>query len=130
VVTARVRRFLGHDGAVIEDVDALDRAIGLAWRAHQGQRFKLKALIAIARSILVIVWHLLADPHGATPTSDATSSTTDYAPIGAPKTTSTNSRPSATKSPSNRPPHELPAQPSGHFPIRKRSILATTLVLS
>ena len=36
--------------------------LGERYRRLARRRGKLKALVAIARSILVIVWHLLADP--------------------------------------------------------------------
>src|SRR5579862_7555012 len=39
-----------------------DTFLGERYRRIVRRRGKLKALVAIARSILVIVWHLLADP--------------------------------------------------------------------
>ncbi|MFJ2033525.1 hypothetical protein [Streptosporangium sp. NPDC087985] len=39
-----------------------DTFLGERYRRIVKRRGKLKALIAVARSILVIVWHLLADP--------------------------------------------------------------------
>src|SRR5450631_957597 len=39
-----------------------DTFLGERYRRLARRRGKLKALVAIARSILVIVWHLLADP--------------------------------------------------------------------
>ena len=39
-----------------------DTFLGERYRRLVRRRGKLKALVAIARSILVIVWHLLADP--------------------------------------------------------------------
>ena len=39
-----------------------DTFLGERYRRLVKRRGKLKALVAIARSILVIVWHLLADP--------------------------------------------------------------------
>jgi hypothetical protein len=36
--------------------------LGERYRRLVKRRGKLKALVAVARSILVIVWHLLADP--------------------------------------------------------------------
>jgi transposase len=39
-----------------------DTFLGERYRRLVKRRSKLKALVAIARSILVIVWHLLADP--------------------------------------------------------------------
>jgi len=40
-----------------------DTFLGERYRRVVKRRGKLKALVAVARSILVIVWHLLADPH-------------------------------------------------------------------
>jgi transposase len=39
-----------------------DSFLGERYRRLVRRRGKLKALVAVARSILVIVWHLLADP--------------------------------------------------------------------
>jgi transposase len=39
-----------------------DTFLGERYRRIVKRRGKLKALVAVARSILVIVWHLLADP--------------------------------------------------------------------
>ena len=39
-----------------------DTFLGQRYRRIVKRRGKLKALVAVARSILVIVWHLLADP--------------------------------------------------------------------
>ncbi len=39
-----------------------DTFLGERYRRIVKHRGKLKALVAVARSILVIVWHLLADP--------------------------------------------------------------------
>ena len=36
--------------------------LGARYRRLVKRRGKLKALVAVARSILVIIWHLLADP--------------------------------------------------------------------
>ena len=43
-------------------VVAEGRRGGVGHLLHVKRRGKLKALVAVARSILVIVWHLLADP--------------------------------------------------------------------
>ena len=39
-----------------------DTFLGERYRRIVKRRGKLKALVAVARSILVVVWHLLADP--------------------------------------------------------------------
>ena len=49
-----------------------DTFLGQRYRRIVKRRGKLKALVAVARSILVIVWHLLADPKPASATSDPT----------------------------------------------------------
>ena len=41
-----------------------DTFLGARYRRLVKRRGKLKALVAVARSILTIVWHLLADPTG------------------------------------------------------------------
>jgi transposase len=81
-----------------------DTFLGERYRRLVKRRGKLKALVAVARSILVIAWHLLADR------------TTRYQDLGAgyyasridktarPATTSASSKRSATPSPSPRPP--------------------------
>jgi transposase len=43
-------------------VAACARGLGERYRRIVKRRDKLKALVAVARTILVIVWHLLADP--------------------------------------------------------------------
>jgi len=39
-----------------------DTFLGERYRRLAKRRGKLKALVAVARSILIIIWHLLADP--------------------------------------------------------------------
>jgi hypothetical protein len=39
-----------------------DTFLGERYRRLVRRRNKLKAMVAVARSILVIIWHLLADP--------------------------------------------------------------------
>jgi transposase len=60
---------------------------------------KLKALVAVARSILVIVWHLLADPTPASTTWAPTTTPAASTPTARPAPTSASSRPWATPSP-------------------------------
>jgi transposase len=61
------------------------------------RRGKGKALVAVARSILVIVWHLLADPpHGST--TLARTSPTAPTPIARPATTSASCKRSGSPS--------------------------------
>ena len=49
-----------------------DTFLGERYRRLVKRRGKLKALVAVARSILVIVWHLLATPPPASTTSAPT----------------------------------------------------------
>jgi hypothetical protein len=67
------------------------RPVGLARRSKT-------AIAAVARSSLVIIWHLLSDPMAATPTSAAISSTPRSTPNAVSTPTSTSSRPLDTKS--------------------------------
>ena len=93
-----------------------DTFLGERYRRLVKRSGKLKALVAVDRSILVIVWHLLADPTAASTTSAPTSTTDASTSSAAPATSSASSRRSATGSPSARPP-EHPT-PSGLRPER------------
>ena len=79
-----------------------DTFLGERYRRLARRIGKLKALVAVARSILVIIWHLLSDP----PPSSANSAppTTPAAPTPSAKhaATSASSKPSATPLPSPR----------------------------
>ena len=52
----------GALGQAAAAVTRTDTFLGQRYRRIVKRRGKLKALVAVARSILVIVWHLLADP--------------------------------------------------------------------
>src|ERR671911_336271 len=54
-----LRGVLGEAAAAAAKTDTF---LGERYRRLVKRRGKLKALVAVARSILVIVWHLLADP--------------------------------------------------------------------
>ena len=54
-----LKRVLGEAAAAAARTDTF---LGERYRRLAKRRGKLKALVAVARSILVIVWHLLADP--------------------------------------------------------------------
>jgi transposase len=54
-----LKRVLGEAAAAAAHTDTF---LGERYRRLVKRRGKLKALVAVARSILVIVWHLLADP--------------------------------------------------------------------
>ena len=54
-----LKSVLGEAAAAAAKTDTF---LGERYRRLAKRRGKLKALVAVARSILVIVWHLLADP--------------------------------------------------------------------
>ncbi len=54
-----IKGILGEAAAAAGKTDTF---LGERYRRLARRRGKLKALVAIARSILVIIWHLLADP--------------------------------------------------------------------
>jgi transposase len=54
-----LKRFLGEAAVSAAKTDTF---VGERYRRLAKRRGKLKAVVAIARSILVIVWHLLSDP--------------------------------------------------------------------
>lgn len=54
-----LKRVLGEAAAAAARTDTF---LGERYRRLVKRRGKLKALVAVARSILVIIWHLLADP--------------------------------------------------------------------
>ena len=93
-----------------------DTFLGERYRRLARRRGKLKALVAIARSILVIVWHLLADRGRPLPRPRRRLLRQPHRHRTArPATTSASSKPSATPSPSHPPPdqplHTHPAPP-------------------
>jgi hypothetical protein len=88
-----------------------DTFLGERYRRIARRRGTKRAIVAVGRSILVIVWHLLADPPPASATW-APASMTPASTLSAPSaTTSASSKRSATRSPSSPPPdrnHRLP----------------------
>jgi hypothetical protein len=78
--------------------------LGERYRRIARRRGAKRAIVAVGRSILIIVWHLLSDPPSATRTSALASTTPGSTPSAASATTSANSKRSATRSPSNPPP--------------------------
>lgn len=88
-----------------------DTFLGERYRRPVRRSGKLKALVAIARSILVIVWHLLADPAPAVTTSAP--ATTSAAPTRTRKHVTTSRQLEASASPS-----PSPRQPDPHSPAR------------
>ena len=90
-----------------------DTFLGERYRRIVKRRGKLKALVAIARSILVIIWHLLAGPaaryHDLGAGYYASRTDKDKKPA----TTSASSKPSGSPSPSPPPPdHQLHTHPA------------------
>jgi transposase len=73
--------------------------LGERYRRQVKRRGKLKALVAVARSILVIIWHLLANPAARFRDLGPDYHTTASPPNDACVTTSPNSPPWATGSP-------------------------------
>ena len=79
--------------------------LGERYRRIARRRGQKKAVVAVGRSILVIVWHLLTDDQARFEDLGPGFSTTAAQVRTEPSaTTSANSKPSATKSPSNPPP--------------------------
>jgi len=86
-----------------------DTFLGERYRRIARRQGKKKAIVAVGRSILVIIWHLLSDPDARFTTSARTSTTPASARNPRSATTSANSKPSVTRLPSNPPPDQLPA---------------------
>jgi transposase len=95
-----------------------DTFLGERYRRLAKRRGTKKAIVAVGRSILIIVWHLLADPTCAT-TTWAPASTTPGPTLSVPSaTTSASSKPSATRSPWNPPPSRHPSTHLDPAPLR------------
>ena len=113
----------GHGDRFLAKVPG-EAAVGVAkthtflderYRRIARRRGKKKAIVAVGRSILVITWHLLSDPevgcHDLGPTTTKPGSTHNIRSA----TTSANSKPSATRSPSS----PLPDPPNNfHSPLQ------------
>jgi transposase len=82
--------------------------LGERYRRIARRRGKKKAIVAVGRSILIIVWHLLPTPRPASMTSGRTSTTNAWAPSVPSSTTSATYKHSATRSPSNPQPDPIP----------------------
>ena len=100
-----------------------DTFLGERYRRIARRRGKKKAIVAVGRSILVIIWHLLSDPTATFPTSAPTTTTTASAPDRAIRNHIRQLKPSATKSPSNPPPEPTSVTPTTppltiHFRVR------------
>jgi hypothetical protein len=88
---------------------------GERYRRIARRRGAARAQVAVARTLLVIIWHLLANPQARY--QDLGPATTSPRPTrpGKPAPTSASSKPSATPSPSP-PPKPAPSSPAGHQP--------------
>ena len=60
--TGKGNPYLGHPGEAAAATAKTDTFLSERYRRLVKRIGKLEALIAVARSILVIIWHLLADP--------------------------------------------------------------------
>lgn len=89
-----------------------------------GERYRrlggIRAQCATARSILVIIWHLLNNPPPVTATSDPTGTRERPAASARPAATSASWKPSATPSASPRTPQPRPAPDDHHHPAPAR----------
>ena len=97
-----------------------DTFLGERYRRIVKRRGKLKALVAVARSILVVIWHLLNDPAARFRDLGPDYHTRRINIERRMRTTSPNSPPWATGSPSNPPPNPNPQSgttyPAPHAP--------------
>jgi hypothetical protein len=94
-----------------------DTFLGERYRRIARRRGTKRAIVAVGRSILVIVWHLLADPdarfHDLGPGFYDTRIDTEHKSA----TTSASSKPSATPSPSSPPPDQGASNRSDPAPL-------------
>ncbi|GAA4203710.1 transposase [Microbispora amethystogenes] len=87
---------LGQAAAVAARTDTF---LGERFRRIVKRRGKLRALVAVARSLLVVIWHLLADPTATSTTWDRTTTSADWTPAERYAPTSGNWKPSGSTSP-------------------------------
>ncbi|MET9913948.1 IS110 family transposase [Streptomyces sp. NPDC006476] len=102
-------------GALGEAANAAARTdtfLGARYRRIVKRRGHAKALVAVARSILAITWHLINVQTPPTRSSASTGTAATSTPPAKPAISSASSRPSATKSPSHRHQPDRPASPS------------------
>ena len=93
-------------GEAAVGVGKTDTFLGARYRRIARRRGKKKAIVAVGRSILVIIWHLLPDPDTRFHDLGADHYDRHIAPPRSDTTTSASSKPSATASPSNPPPDQ------------------------
>jgi transposase len=94
-----------------------DTFLGERYRRTARRRGRKKAVVAIGRSLLVIIWHLLSDDDARFHDLGADFYTTASTPNAANEVTSASSKPSAARSPSNQQPDPNSPQRHGHSPI-------------
>jgi hypothetical protein len=80
--------------------------LGERYRRIARRRGTKRAIVAVGRSILIIIWHLLADPGARFHDLGADFYDTRINADRKSATTSASSKPWATRSPSNPPPHQ------------------------
>jgi transposase len=103
-------RVLGNAAASIARTDTF---LGERYRRIARRRGSQKAVVAIGRSLLVIIWHLLADPTARYTDLGSDFYDTRSTPNAASAPTSASSKPSVTRSPSNpRPDHYRQPSPA------------------
>ena len=95
-----------------------DTFLGERYRRIARRRGTKRAIVAVGRSILVIVWHLLSDPTHGSRTWAPGSTTPASTPNARSATTSASSKRSATRSPSNPPPDRHPSTFPDPAPLR------------
>ena len=115
-------RVLGEAAVVAGRTDTF---LGERYRRIARRRGAKKAIVAVGRSILIIVWHLLSDPDTRFHDLGADFYDSRTQPDRRNATTSANSRPSATRSPSNPPPDRSPS--TNPAPPRSPSAIARQL---
>jgi hypothetical protein len=92
--------------------------LGERYRRIARRRGSKRAIVAISRSMLVIIWHLLSDPGACFTDLGSGFYAIASTPSAANAATSASSKPSATPSPSSPPPEPLP--PANPAPLTLR----------
>jgi transposase len=116
-------RVLGEAAAAAGRTDTF---LGERYRRIARRRGAKRAIVAVGRSILVIIWHLLADPDARFHDLGAGSTTSASTRSAPSATTSANSKRSATRSPSNPPPNPAPQTLPGPGSAALRRVLPPT----
>jgi transposase len=98
-------------GEAAVNVGRTNTFLGARYRRLARHRGKKKAVVAVGRSMLIIVWNHSPIPKHGWPTSAPTTTTPADPPQPRSIRPSAHSKPSATRSPSNRPPEPRPTVP-------------------